>query len=249
MPIPSEHTQSPKNNEDFPLDKRNRVKRLPKRAHYDQQTIQAIFDEALICHVGFSDGEQPYVIPTIHGRQGETLYLHGALASRLLKHIAAGKPVCVTATLVDGIVFARSIFHHSMNYRSAVVFGKGRLVENSAEKLEALEVISEHIAKGRWKDARSPNDQELAATMVIAIEIESGSAKIRSGPPVDDEADLNLPVWAGVLPLAIATGEVIEDQDLAGSIVAPEYVKSYRRGDESDLRSDQSTLLTEEKSR
>lgn len=207
----------------------NRVRRLPKRSHYDRDTVYQILDEALICHVGFVEDEQPIVIPTIHARRGDILYLHGAIASRLLKHIATARPICVTVTLVDGLVLARSTFHHSINYRSAVVFGQGRAVEAADEKWQALEAITEHIARGRWQDARRPNDQELQATLVVALTIDSASAKVRTGPPIDDEADYALPVWAGVLPLVQLPLSPLPDSRLAPDTPLPDYVMDYRR--------------------
>lgn len=212
---------------DYPQTPRNRVRRIPDRGRYDPETLYAILDEALICHVGIAEGGQPFVIPTLHGRLGNTLYLHGAKASRLLKHIQAGGEVCVTATLVDGLVLARAVFHHSINYRSAMIFGQGRLVEGDEEKLRALEVITEHVCPGRWAEARLPNRKELDATSVVAIEIESASAKVRSGPPKDDEQDYDMPVWAGLLPLALRPGAPQPD---AGVVMpAPGYITGYHR--------------------
>jgi len=202
---------------------RNRVKRLSKRAAYDRAVIYPIVDEALICHVGFVQDGQPLVIPMIHARDGDTLYLHGAKASRLLKHGQSDQPLCITATLLDGIVFARSIFHHSMNYRSAVLFGCGRLVAAEPEKLRALEVLAEHIARGRWRDVRQPSRKELNATSVVAVSIESASAKVRSGPPLDDEEDYALPIWAGVLPLEQRALKAIDDPRLVEGVAVPEY--------------------------
>lgn len=207
----------------------NQLHRKPDRGHYDKATIHAIIDETLICHVGFIDGGQPVVIPTIHARDGDTLLLHGAKASRLLKHVAAGHPICLTFTLVDGLVLARSVFHSSMNYRSAVVFGHGRLLETAADKLHALEILTEHLAAGRWADARPPTDKELAATAVVAVDIDSASAKVRSGPPLDDEADYALPIWAGVIPLAQEARPPISDPRLPEDIPAPPYAAAYSR--------------------
>ena len=186
-----------------------RIRRIPQNARYDRETIYAILDEALVCQAGFieQEGEQPptpLVIPTIHARQGDVLYLHGASASRLLKRLQAGTPVCVSVTLLDGIVFARSVFNHSLNYRSVVLFGPGRLVTDEAEKLSALHAISEHVAPGRWQEARPTSRKELKATAVVAIQIEQASAKVRSGPPDGESpSDQALPVWGGVLPLAL----------------------------------------------
>ncbi|MEZ4559705.1 MAG: pyridoxamine 5'-phosphate oxidase family protein [Caldilineaceae bacterium] len=186
---------------EFAQDERNRVRRLPARGVYDRATIYAIVDAAPICHVGFAVDGQPYVIPTIHARVDDTIFLHGAKASRLLKHVEAGHPLCVTVTHLDGLVLARSVFHHSMNYRSAMLFGRGELVTDADAKWAALEAITEHVMPGRWADARQPTAKEMSATTVVAMAIESASAKSRSGPPGDDEEDYALPVWAGVLPL------------------------------------------------
>lgn len=214
---------------EFPTTDLNRVKRLPKRGHYDKETVYRIIDEALICHVGFVQDNQPVVIPTIHARLNDTLILHGAIANRMLKHIQAGNPICVTITLIDGLVLARSVFHSSMNYRSAVLFGKGRLIETDEEKLQALEALTEHVARGRWNDARKPNRKELDGTTVIALEIESASAKVRTGPPNDEEEDYELPIWAGVLPLEQRALPVVADPKLKNTIDVPGYVVHYKR--------------------
>ena len=182
---------------------RTRVRRHPERGAYDREAIDAILDEALICHVGFVVDGQPFVIPTIHARAGDTLYLHGASASRMLRTLESGVDVCVTATLLDGIVLARSVYNHSMNYRSAVVLGRARLVDDADEKLAALEAVVEHMVPGRWADARRPNGKELKATSVLALPLDEASAKIRTGPPSDFEEDEDLPVWAGVIPLRL----------------------------------------------
>jgi nitroimidazol reductase NimA-like FMN-containing flavoprotein (pyridoxamine 5'-phosphate oxidase superfamily) len=213
----------------FPKTRLNKVNRLPERGHYDKQTIYPIIDEALICHVGFTENDQPIVIPTLHARDGDTLILHGAKASRMMKHISDGNPVSIAITLVDGIVFARSVFHHSINYRSAVIFGHGKLIEGDDEKMRALEILTEHIAKGRWYDARVPNQKELNATSVVRIEIESATAKIRSGGPKDDDEDRDLPAWAGVLPIATQYLSPLNDPTLAPNIVAPDYILNYTR--------------------
>ena len=212
---------------DFARTERNQVKRLPQRAQYDKETIYRIVDEAPLCHVGFTQADQPVVIPMLHARISDMLYLHGAPASRLLKHIGAGHPMSVAFALLDGLVLARSVFHHSVNYRSAVIFGTGKLVETGEEKLVALEALTEHIAPGRWADARQPNRKELDATSVIALRIESASAKIRTGPPSDDEADYALPVWAGVVPLQIQALNPIDDPELSGGINVPSYISNY----------------------
>jgi len=213
----------------FPKTVLNKVNRIPDRGRYDKETIYPIIDEALICHVGFTENDQPFVIPTLHARDGDTLILHGAKASRMIKHVSDGNPVCIAITHVDGIVFARSVFHHSINYRSAVIFGHGKLIKKADEKMRALEVLTEHIAKGRWYDARLPNQKELAATSVARIEIESAAAKIRSGVPKDDKEDYDLPIWAGVLPIAPQYHSSLNDPVLAPNLMPPDYVVNYTR--------------------
>lgn len=215
--------------EEFPKSKLNQAQRLSKRGHYDKATVYSIVDEALICHVGFTSEGQTFVIPTIHARIDDTLYFHGAIANRMLKHIQEGNRVCVTVTLVDGIVFARSVFHHSMNYRSAMLFGKGRVVETDEEKEKVFFAITEHVAKGRWDEARKPNAKEKNGTLVAAVEIETASAKIRTGPPLDDEEDYALPVWAGVMPLQYQALTPERDSRLENNIALPEYIKNYER--------------------
>ena len=190
---------------------RTTVKRHPERGEYDRATIDSILDEALICHVGFVLDEQPYVIPTIHARDGDTLYLHGSPASRMLRNLAQGIDVCVTATIVDGLVLARSVYNHSMNYRSAVVLGRARELTETDEKLRAMERIVEHVVPGRWADARQPNEAEIKGTTILAIGLDEASAKIRTGPPKDFDDDMSLPVWAGVIPLALTRSEPIAD--------------------------------------
>ena len=179
------------------------MKREPQRARYDHETIEAILDEALICHLGFEVDGQPYVIPTLHARVGDRLYVHGSAASRLLRHLAGGAPVCVTVTLVDGLVLARSVFNHSVNYRSVVVFGTATLVEDD-EKREALRALAELLAPGRWDEARQPTAKELKATWILSLPIDEASAKVRTGPEEDEPEDLDLPVWAGVVPVHLA---------------------------------------------
>lgn len=208
---------------------KNRIKRLPERGHYDRETIYGILDEALICHVGFVEDGQPYVIPINFARVGDTIVLHGAKASRLLKHIEAGHPVCVEATIVDGLVLARSVFHHSVNYRSVVLFGRGHAVEEEHEKRLALEAITEHLIPGRWQEARLPSPKELNATRVVLIPIDEASAKIRMGPAVDEQEDYALPVWAGILPLAEKSLVPIQDERLPADIPLPEYIAGYSR--------------------
>jgi hypothetical protein len=213
----------------FPITDRNRVRRRSQRGDYDRKTVNAILDEALVCHVGFSVDEQPYVIPTIHARVGETLYLHGSAANHMMKTLAAGGPACVTATFIDGLVLARSAFHHSMEYRSVVVFGTARAVTEHAEKLEALKHIVEKIMPGRWEDTRQPNDAEMKSTLVIGISIEEASAKIRKGGVADDEEDYALPHWAGVVPLSLQPQEAIPDSQLTADVEVPDYVRQWIR--------------------
>jgi uncharacterized protein len=213
----------------FPKTDRNRIKRLPKRGYYDRETIYKILDEALICHVGFAENNQPYIIPINFARIGDTIVLHGAKASRLLKHIEAGHPVCVEVTLVDGLVLARSVFHHSVNFRSVVLFGTGRLVEDDQEKMAALEAITEHLIPGRWSEARLPNRKEMNATSVVSINIEQASAKVRSGPPGDEEEDYALPIWAGVLPMQEMPLSPVRDELMKQDISVPKYIAKYSR--------------------
>ncbi len=208
---------------------RTQVKRLPKRGNYHRDTVYNILDTAFVCHVGFTVDGQPYVIPTNYGRLGDTLYLHGSAASRMLKTLSGGVPVCVTVTHVDGLVLARSAFHHSVNYRSVVILGKALLVEDPAQKMEALRIFTEHVMKGRWDDVRIPTEQELKATTVLSLPLEEVSAKVRSGGPIDDEADYTLPVWAGVLPLETVAKAPVPDAQRKNDPAIPEYLKNYKR--------------------
>jgi nitroimidazol reductase NimA-like FMN-containing flavoprotein (pyridoxamine 5'-phosphate oxidase superfamily) len=196
---------------------------------YDRAAVYRVLDEAFLCHVGFSVDGQPYVIPTSFGRKDANLYIHGSAASRMLRQMKDGVQVCVTVTLLDGLVLARSIFNHSMNYRSVVILGKATLVDDPNEKLEALRILSEHIVPHRWDDVRQPNEQELKATSVLRVPIEEFSAKMRIGPPDDDAEDMTFPTWAGVIPLETKTGEPISDPKLDPSRGVPEYVKNYSR--------------------
>ncbi len=209
---------------------RTRVRRLPERGSYDRTQIDSILDEALYCHVGIvaPDG-YPVVIPTIHTRVGDTLYFHGSPASRLLRAMNTGDEVCVTVTLLDGLVIARSAFHNSMNYRSVVVIGVPRLVESPAEKLAALEAITNHIVRGRWAESRPVTDKEITGTSVAALDIAEASAKIRTGGPVDDEADSDLPIWAGVVPITLVPGAPIGDERVLPGVAPPPNVTNYRR--------------------
>jgi len=214
---------------DFTPTERTQVKRLPKRGKYERDTVFAILDEGFVCHVGFSVDGQPYVIPTNYGRLGDTLYLHGSAASRMLRTLSEGVAVSVTVTHVDGLVLARSAFHHSVNYRSVVILGAARLVSDPAEKMEALRVFTEHVMKGRWDDVRQPTEQELKATTVLALPLEEVSAKVRTGGPVDDEEDYALPVWAGVLPLQTVVKEPLPDAQRKKDEPIPDYLKNYSR--------------------
>lgn len=208
---------------------RTRVVREPHRAVYTREMAYQILDEGFLCHVGFSVDGQPYVIPTSYGRKDSNLYIHGSAASRMLRQMKDGVPVCVTVTLLDGLVLARSIFNHSMNYRSVVILGKATLVEDATEKMAALRVLSDHILPGRWDDIRQPNDHELKATSVLRVPIEEFSAKVRTGPPIDDEEDMAFPTWAGVIPLEMKAGKPINDPKLDESVATPNYVWPYSR--------------------
>jgi nitroimidazol reductase NimA-like FMN-containing flavoprotein (pyridoxamine 5'-phosphate oxidase superfamily) len=204
---------------------RSKINRLPSRGYYDKETINNIIDESLYCNVSFVHNNQPYIIPTIHARIDDRIVLHGAKGSRLLKHIAEGNKVCIAFTLMDGLVLARSVFHHSMNYRSVVLFGNGNLLESKVKKLEALKAITEHLIPGRWNDARKPNEKELNATTVVSIDIDEASAKIRTGPPIDDEEDYRLPVWAGVLRFNQGFYSPENDPKLNEDITLPNYIR------------------------
>ena len=208
----------------YELTARNRVRRVPDRGRYDRDTVHAVLDASPFCHVGLLEADQPIVIPTLHARHEDTIYLHGATTSRLIRYVASGRPTCIAVTLLDGIVLARSVFHHSMNYRAAVVFGRGRLIEDEAKRWEVLERFTERLMPGRWREARHPNPQELLATAVVALEIESASAKIRSGPPKDEVEDYELPIWAGVLPTRSVVLDPIADPPEKGLPLPPSVV-------------------------
>jgi uncharacterized protein len=204
---------------------RTTVKRHPERGAYDRATIDAILDEALISHIGFVHEEQPYVIPTIHARDGNTLYLHGSPGSRMLRDLKQGVEICVTTTLLDGLVLARSVYHHSMNYRSVVVLGRANEVTDRTEKLHAMQCVVEHVVPGRWHDARQPSQGELDGTTILAVALDEASAKVRSGGPADDKRDLDLDVWAGVIPLTLEPRAPVADNDLP----VPGYAERYAR--------------------
>ena len=208
---------------------RTRVVREPHRGVYDRETAYRILDEGFICHVGFVVEGQPFVIPTGYGRSGDNLYIHGSAASRMLRNLDQGIPVCITVTLLDGLVLARSIFNHSMNYRSVVILGTATVVQDPAGKLAALRAVSEHILPGRWDESRQPNDKELKATFALKIPIDEFSAKVRQGPPIDDEEDYSFRTWAGVVPLETVAGTPIPDERCAADIPIPGYAAAYAR--------------------
>ena len=212
-----------------PSSSRTRVIREHERGVYDRAAAYKILDEGFICHLGFVQDGQPFVIPTGYGRIGDALYIHGSAASRMLKEVNEKIHVCVTVTLLDGLVLARSIFNHSMNYRSVVILGQAAAVTDPQEKLEALRLLSEHIIPGRWAESRLPNEKELKATSVLRLPIEEFSAKVRQGDVVDDADDMQFPVWAGILPLPVNPGTPIPDQHLDPKIALPGYVKNYSR--------------------
>lgn len=212
--------------EDFKKTERNQVRRLAKRGKYDKESVYRILDEGSLCHIGFVADGQPFVIPTLFARLDDAIYVHGSQISRMLKTLSQGIDLCLTVTLVDGLVLARSAFHHSMNYRSAVVFGTGKLVDEVDEKLRALKAISDHLLPERWEDCREPNLKELNVTSVIRIEIEDASAKVREGMPIDDKEDYELPIWAGILPIRQSFGEPVRDEQLSAEIPLPGYLNS-----------------------
>ena len=208
---------------------RTKLKRLPKRGHFDRETVYRILDEGFICHVGFAPEGQPFVIPTGYARVDDRLYIHGTQASRMLRTLSGGVDACVTVTIIDGLVLARSAFHHSMNYRSVVVFGRATLIEDREEKMAALVALSEHFVRGRWAEVREPTEQEFRATTVLSLPLVEASAKIRTGPPLDDEEDYAMSVWAGVVPLKLEAGDPIKDPRLPDGIAVPEYARKYKR--------------------
>jgi nitroimidazol reductase NimA-like FMN-containing flavoprotein (pyridoxamine 5'-phosphate oxidase superfamily) len=208
---------------------RTQVNRLPKRGVYDEAEIHAILDEGFLCHVGFVVDGQPFVIPTGYARRGNEIFLHGSPASRMLRTAGQGIDVCVTVTLVDGFVLARSAFHHSMNYRSVVIFGKARIVTDPTEKMEALRAFTNHIVPARWEECRAATAQEVRGTEVLALPLAEASAKVRQGPPIDDEEDRGLPIWAGVVPLRQTVAEPIPANDLPPGLKKPDLGR-FRRG-------------------
>jgi nitroimidazol reductase NimA-like FMN-containing flavoprotein (pyridoxamine 5'-phosphate oxidase superfamily) len=214
---------------EFPKTEHTTLRRLPKRGVYDRELVYGILDEGFICHVGFAVDGRPFVIPTGYARVDDRLYIHGSQVSRMLRTLAQGIEVCLTVTLVDGLVLARSAFHHSMNYRSVVVFGRASIVEPGEEKLAALLAFSEQVIRGRWDEVRSPSEQELKATTVLSLPLAEVSAKVRTGPPLDDEEDYALNVWAGVIPLQVVAGEPISDPRLPRGVEPPSYAVNYTR--------------------
>ncbi|MDX6445677.1 MAG: uncharacterized protein QOH71_2751 [Blastocatellia bacterium] len=215
--------------EKIPQTQRTTLKRLPQRGSYDRETIEAILDEGFICHVGFVSEGKPVVIPTGYARVGDRLIIHGSQASRMLRTLAQGVDVCVTITLIDGLVLARSAFHHSMNYRSVVVFGRASVVDDPDEKIAALRALSEHMIPGRWDDVREPNELEMKQTTVLSLPLTEASAKVRTGPPLDDEEDYKLPVWAGVIPLGMVAGQPFDDGRIPTKSEIPKYAAEYSR--------------------
>lgn len=209
---------------------RVRVRRAPARADYERATIDAILDEGLVAHLGFAVDGQPYVIPTLHARVGDTVYIHGSAASRMIRTLTAGAPAGLTVTMIDGMVLARSAFHHSMNYRSVVVLGEARAVGDPAELLTALEAFTEKLVPGRWGEVRGPSAKELKGTRALAMSLDEASAKVRTGPPVDDDEDYELDVWAGVIPLNLAAGAPVADPKLADGIAPSKIVTGWRPG-------------------
>jgi len=213
----------------LPQTPRATLKRLSQRGSYDREVIDQILDEGFICHVGFTTEGRPFVIPTGYARMGDSLVIHGSQASRMLRTLVEWFDVCVTVTLIDGLVLARSAFNHSMNYRSVVVFGRATVVDDSAAKIAALRALSEHMVPGRWDDVRAPNERELQQTTVLSLPLTEASAKVRSGPPLDDEEDYELPVWAGVIPLKLAAEAPLGDPRATGNSQAPRYAIEYSR--------------------
>ena len=215
--------------EHLSITQRTKLKRMPSRGHYERELVYQILDEGLVCHVSFVSNNQPYAIPTAYGRVKDTLYIHGSPASRMLRTLQEGIEVCVTVTLLDGLVLARSAFHHSMNYRSVVIFGTATTVQDFREKLKALHAFSEHIIPDRWAEVRPPSQAEIAGTLVLSLPLVEVSAKVRTGPPLDDEADYELPVWAGEIPLRFMAAAPINDPRLQSGVEPPNYALNYTR--------------------
>jgi len=213
-----------------PPSERTTVKRMPHRAVYDRDVINAILDEGLFCHLGFTVDSQPYVLPTIYARDGERILIHGSSASRMLRNLRSGIPACATVTLIDGLVLARSAYHHSMNYRSVVILGTATEICDRAGKLAAMRTIVNHVVPGRWDDIRAPSEAEIRATTVLSLPLNEASAKVRTGPPLDDEEDYALTTWAGVVPLSLDAHAPQADPRLPASIQTPSYVRYYRGG-------------------
>ena len=217
--------------ENINITERTKIRRIPKRGSYEREQIYQILDEGFVCHIGFTVDEQPYVIPTAYARDGDNLIIHGSAASRMMRAMAWETDVCVTVTLVDGLVLARSAFHHSMNYRSVVIFGKAKLISGEEQKMEALRLFTEHLIPNRWTEIRPPNALELKATTVLSLPLDESSAKIRPGDPNDDEEDYEMSVWAGVIPLKITAEKPIDDARLKDGVSPPDYVSEYKRSE------------------
>jgi len=213
----------------FPVSNRTRVVREANRAVYDREAIYKILDEGFVCHVGFAAEGQPFVIPTMYARVGDAIYFHGSAASRMLRGLSAGLPVCITITLADGLVLARSVFNHSMNYRSVVALGQATLIDDPDEKLHALQALTEKLIPGRWNDARQPNERELKATSILKLPLTEVSAKVRTGAVEDDAEDYALPVWAGVIPLRLVADPPLRDDRCDPAIPTPAYASNYKR--------------------
>jgi nitroimidazol reductase NimA-like FMN-containing flavoprotein (pyridoxamine 5'-phosphate oxidase superfamily) len=213
----------------FPPTKHSKVRRIPNRGHYDKETIYPILDEGFVCHLGFIFEDRPFVIPTADGRSGDKIYLHGSSVSRMMRELSKSVDVCITVTLVDGLVLARSIFHHSMNYRSVVILGKAILLEDEEEKILALKAFSDHVLPGRWDDVRQPSKKELKATSVLSVEIVEASAKVRKGDPVDDEEDLNIDTWSGTIPLTLTAGNAIPAANLQEGVLPAPNILAYQK--------------------
>jgi len=212
---------------DFPVTDKNKIKRLPKRGYYDKETIYQILDGEVICHISFSESDQPYIIPIAYVRIGDSIYIHGAKANRMMNNLGKGINACISVTRLDAYVLARSSFHHSMNYHSVVLFGKGEIIEEKDEKMKVLKTFSDHLIPGRWEDARLPNEKELSATMILKFIIDEASAKIRTGPPSDDKQDYNLDVWAGLLRLKSQITDIIPDEELKENVKLPDYLEKF----------------------